>query len=323
MDQGIISAAKAAMQIEADALANAVSKIDDNFEKALQILMDCEGKIVFCGIGKSGLVAQKLAATFSSMGSRAVFMHATEAVHGDLGLCEPKDAVVMISKSGSTAECLRIIPILKALGCKIVSIVGNMDSPMAGESDAAIDAGVEIEADPLGLAPTSSSTLAMAFGDALSCALSKSKNFTKADFAKCHPAGQLGRNLTIKVSSVMHGKSECAFISKGDSIRQAVIAMTQKPLGAACVVDGEGRLIGIATDGDIRRMLQNNVEIDSAAVESIMTKTPITVGIDADLGRAASLMEDRPSKLSVLPVVDRDFRALGLIRLHDIYQPTK
>lgn len=316
-------AAKAAMEIEAQALTKACSKLDENFQKAVEIILDSKGKLVICGVGKSGHIANKLAATFSSMGTPSVFLHATEAVHGDLGLFESGNAVIMISKSGATAECLRIIPILKLFGAKIIAIVGNTNSPMALESDAVIDASVEQEADPIGLAPTASSTLALALGDALSCAVSHAKNFTKNDFAKYHPAGQLGRNLTIKVSSVMHAKENCAFISKDDSIRKAVIEMTQKPLGAACVVDENGKLIGLATDGDIRRMLQKDIEIDSTAVENIMTKSPITIRENANLGEAASLMEDRPSKLSVLPVVDKNFKALGILRLHDVYQPTK
>lgn len=314
-------AAEAAMECEAAAIAAAAKRIDANFRRAVEIILAHKGKLMICGVGKSGLVGQKLAATLSSTGTPAVFMHAAEAVHGDLGIYEPGDPTILISKSGATIECLRVMPVLKSFNSPLIAILGNTDSPIARAADVAIDAGVPCEGDPLGIVPTSSSTLAMAMGDAIACALMCARGFTKDDFARLHPAGQLGRSLTHKVGDVMHPAAECAFIPPSATVREAVIAMTEKPLGAACVVAPDGALAGLITDGDIRRMLRRDVAIDAARAADIMTPSPVTVGPEAPLSDAARLMENRRSKLSVLPVVDGQGRAAGIIRLHDIYQP--
>ena len=305
---------------EADAITAASKKLDGNFKKAVEIILSHKGKLMICGVGKSGLIGQKLAATLSSTGTPAVFIHAGEAAHGDLGIYEPGDPTLLISKSGATVECLRVMPVLKSFDSKLIALVGNTDSPMARQSDAVLDASVSCEADPLGIVPTSSSTLALALGDALACALMSARGFSKTDFARLHPAGQLGRNLTLKVSDLMQGLENCAVVKPCATIREAVIAMTEKPLGAACVIEN-GKLEGIVTDGDIRRMLKNDVEIDKTCVSNIMTKSPTIVSENAGIGDAARLMEERASKLSVLPVMDSSGNPLGLIRLHDIYQP--
>lgn len=316
-----MEAARHLMRCEAQALNSALEKLDENFERAVEIILAHKGKLMICGVGKSGLVGQKLAATFSSTGTPAVFMHAGEAVHGDLGIYEPGDPTILISKSGATLECMRVMPVLRKFNSKLIVIVGNTDSPMARLADVVIDASVACEGDPLGLVPTTSSTLALAMGDAIACALMSARGFKKEDFAIRHPAGQLGKNLTMNVEDVMHKEDECAFISPSSTLRESVIAMTKKPLGAACIIDENKNLLGIITDGDIRRLLQQHIELDRATASEIMTKSPVKISPEASLAEAVKLMEERPSKLSVLPIVDSENRALGLVRLHDIYQP--
>lgn len=316
-----MEAARHLMRCEAQALNSALEKLDENFERAVEIILAHKGKLMICGVGKSGLVGQKLAATFSSTGTPAVFMHAGEAVHGDLGIYEPGDPTILISKSGATLECMRVMPVLRKFNSKLIVIVGNTDSPMARLADVVIDASVPCEGDPLGLVPTTSSTLALAMGDAIACALMSARGFKKEDFAIRHPAGQLGKNLTMNVEDVMHKEGECAFIAPSSTLRESVIAMTKKPLGAACIIDENKKLLGIITDGDIRRLLQQHIELDRATASEIMTKSPVKISPEASLAEAVKLMEERPSKLSVLPIVDSENRALGLVRLHDIYQP--
>ena len=321
-DSEIISLARAALECEAKSILGAIDKLDGNFARAVNTILAHKGKLLVCGVGKSGLVGAKIAATLSSTGTPAVFMHACDSVHGDLGVYEPGDPTILISNSGSTVECLRLIPILKSFNSKIIAMVGNVDSPMGRDCDIVLDVSSHGEADPLGIVPTNSTTLAMAMGDALACALMKARGFSKEDFARFHPAGQLGRNLLLKVGDVMHKTADCAVSKESDSIRSAVIEMTRKPLGAACVVGADGKMSGLVTDGDLRRMLQTAVDLDSVKVGDIMTKSPVSVSPDASLGKAVELMEARKSKISLLPVVAESRNFLGLVRLHDIYQPS-
>ncbi len=315
-----LAVAKATIEAEAAAMLEGAKRLDGNFKKAVDVILAHKGKIVICGVGKSGLVGQKIAATLSSTGTPAVFLHACDAVHGDLGVYSAGDPTLLISNSGATVECLRLMPTLKQFKSPIIALIGKLDSPMGKSADIVLDASVVREADPLGIVPTSSAVLAMALGDALACALIEARGFSKTDFARFHPAGQLGRNLTLSVEDVMAKLESCALVSAEDSIRQIVIKMTQKPLGAACVVDEFGKLVGIVTDGDLRRMLQNVCDIDSEKCLDIMTKTPVCVSPEAPLIEAANLMEKRKSKLSVLPVVGANGACMGLIRIHDIYQ---
>ncbi len=318
-DEQLISIGAGVLKSEADSITASIKSLDGNFAAAVRTILTHKGKMMVCGVGKSGLVGQKIAATLSSTGTPAVFMHACDAVHGDLGVYEPADPTLLISKSGATVECLRLIPILKKFNSKIIALVGNLDSPMGRDCDIVLNASVDCEADPIGIVPTNSTTLALAMGDALACALMKARGFTREDFARFHPAGQLGRNLLLKVGDVMHSPERCAIVSPEASAREVVIAMTEKPLGAACISDGHGRLCGLITDGDIRRMLRSVSNIDSVKCGDIMTKSPISVSAEAPLSEAVRLMEARRSKLSVLPVVDGG-KIMGLIRLHDIYQ---
>ena len=320
-DGEIISLAREVLKCEANSILATVDRLDANFAKAVNAILSHKGKLLVCGLGKSGLVAQKIAATLSSTGTPAVFLHACDAVHGDLGVYEPGDPTLLISNSGSTVECLRLIPILKKFNSTIIALIGNLDSPMGRDCDIILDASSCGEADPLGIVPTNSTTLAMAMGDAMACALMKARGFSKEDFARFHPAGQLGRNLLLNVRDIMSPLSHCAVVNAANTVREVVIAMTRFPLGAACVLDENGVLTGIVTDGDVRRMLQSVVDLDALTCGEMMTKKPICIEPDASLGRAVKLMEERKSKISVLPVVDGGGKCLGLLRLHDIYQP--
>jgi arabinose-5-phosphate isomerase len=310
------------LELEAQALAVAADRLDHNLTKAVELLLAHDGKVVVSGIGKSGHVGQKIAATLASTGTPAVFLHAAEAVHGDLGIYTPGDPSILISKSGSTAELLRLIPILRQFRSPLIAIVGNLNSPIAKQADVVLDARVDREADPLNLAPTCSTTIALALGDALAVALMMARRFTDKDFARYHPAGQLGRNLWLKVADVMHQNEAVAWVKPDTPLRQVIIAMSQLPLGAACVVDESFHLLGIITDGDLRRVLLTHDDIRPLCAADCMTRQPITIPPEASLRDATRLMEDRPSQISVLPVVDsRSQHCLGLIRIHDIYQP--
>lgn len=316
----LISVAREVLKCEANSILSAVERLDSNFARAVDTVLSHKGKLLVCGVGKSGLVAQKIAATLSSTGTPAVFLHACDAVHGDLGVYEPGDPTILISNSGATVECVRLIPILKKFKSTIIALIGNVDSPMGRASDIVLDASSHGEADPLGIVPTNSTTLAMAMGDALACALMKARKFSKEDFAKFHPAGQLGRNLLLTVADVMTPAAECAVVSADDTIRKVVIEMTRKPLGAACAISADGTLEGLVTDGDVRRMLQNAVDLDSMKCSDIMTRKPVCAAAEDSLGQAVKLMEARKSKLSVLPVISEGGKFGGLVRLHDIYQ---
>jgi len=242
-------------------------------------------------------------------------------VHGDLGVYAPGDPTIMISKSGATAELVRLVGVLRDFRSPLIGILGNASSPLASAVDIVLDASVRAEADLHNLAPTSSAAVALALGDALAVAVMQGRRFTPEEFAVYHPAGQLGRNLELAVSTVMHGAGDTAWAGPGDSLRSVVIAMTQRPLGAACVTDEEGRLAGLITDGDLRRALEKHEDIRGLCAADIMTATPTTIRPDARLHEALRLMEDRPSQIYVLPVVDpATGRCLGLLRLHDVYR---
>ena len=314
--------ARAVLEDEAKALVEVATRLDHCITEAVELLLRHGGKVVVSGIGKSGHIGQKIAATLASTGTPAVFLHAAEAVHGDLGIYTPGDPSILISKSGSTAELLRLIPILRQFHSPLIAIVGNLNAPMAKQADVVLDAGVAREADALNLAPTCSTTVALALGDALAVALMQARRFTDQDFARYHPAGQLGRNLWLKVADVMHQDDAVAWVEPGTPLRQVIIGMSQRPLGAACVVDKDHLLLGIITDGDLRRALLTHEDIRGLQAADCMTRQPTTISPQASLKEATRLMEDRPSQISVLPVVDPSSqRCLGLIRIHDIYQP--
>ncbi|MEO8097897.1 MAG: KpsF/GutQ family sugar-phosphate isomerase [Acidobacteriota bacterium] len=317
-----MSAPRNVMETEAQAILAAAARMDASIPAAVALIRAQPGKLIFTGIGKSGHLARHLAATFQSTGTPAVFLHPSEASHGDLGICQPGDTAVMISKSGSTAELLRLIPALRQFVGQFVGILGNVASPLAREMDVVLDASVAREGDPHGFMPSASTAVALAVGHALAVALMEARGFTAADFAHLHAGGQLGRTLKLRVQDAMHWAPEIAVVSPDDSLRDVVIQMSRHALGAACVVSPEGALIGLVTDGDVRRAFESHDDIRTLRAAAAMTKSPLTVGPDALLNEALLLMEDRPSQISVLPVVDAAGKCLGLLRLHDIYRPT-
>src|SRR5271170_222035 len=316
-----LEAARKAMQIEADAVIRASQRLDGNLSCAVELILAHPGKLVVTGVGKSGHVARKIVATLCSTGTPAVFLHAAEAAHGDLGLYSPGDPTLMVSKSGNTFELLQLIPFLRELPSRRIGILGNPLAPLAPEMDVVLDASVEREADPDNLAPTASATVALSIGHALAVALMRARNFGAEDFERFHPGGHLGRSSRLTVREVMHGRAEIAMARSEDSLKQVVIAMTHYPHGAACVLDSSGRLIGLVTDGDVRRALQAHDDIRGLHAAAVMTAHPASIAPDARLQEALRMMEDRPSQISVLPVLDpASGVCLGLLRLHDIYR---
>jgi len=304
---------------ESESIDRAASQLGKNFSQALDILSKPKNKIIVCGIGKSGLLGKKLAATFCSTGSPASFLHASEAVHGDLGIHQTGDPVIFLSNSASTPELLFLEPIFRKRKGKIVGIMGNADGPLIKKVDVFLNSSVLSEADPLGIVPTASFMVSAALGDALASGLMKRKKFTKSEYARTHPAGQLGRNLLFNVNDVMHPLSEIALVFSNTLISDLVIEMTKHPLGAACVVR-EGKLLGIVTDGDLRRSLMENKNLLNMTAKQIMNAEPKTIDPSLSLGEALSVMEEGSKQISVLPVAEPgQDKLMGLLRLHDIY----
>ena len=319
-EHSLKSVAKNVLVGEGEQLINAADRISEKMEIACDIITNHNGKIVISGMGKSGLIAQKIAATLCSIGNEAVFLHPAEAVHGDLGIYAPGDPTILISKSGATDEIVRLIPILKEFNSPLIGILGNMNSILSNEMDLVLDASVSKEVDPLAIVPTSSTTLTLAIGDALAAVLMANKNFKREDFAKLHPAGDLGRRLKLKVKDVMQPIDKVAVVDSNDDLRNTVIKMTEKPQGAALVLNDEKILMGIITEGDLRRSLANEIDIDNCKANEVMSANPIAIKVDSSLSEVISLMENRESQISVLPVVDQSNICIGLIRIHDIYQ---
>jgi arabinose-5-phosphate isomerase len=314
-----LAAARTAVEIEAASLSRAARRLDGELIRAVDLILAHPGKVVLTGIGKSGHIARKIVATLCSTGTASVFLHPAEAVHGDLGIYTPGDPTVLISKNGTSAELLALVPMLREFQSPLIGILGSIASPLAGHLDVLLDASVEREADPHNLAPTASAVTALALGHALAIALMTARHFTPEEFGRFHPGGQLGRNLRLSVREAMHSGEEMAGVPPGASLKDVIVEMTQRPLGGACVIAPDGRLAGFITDGDLRRALTNHDDIRGLRAEDAMTRTPVTIGPEASLGQALELMEQRPSQISVLPVVDEAGRALGLIRIHDIY----
>ena len=311
-----LQSAKNTFQIEAKAVSDLSNQLDSNFEKLCLSALESKGKLVIMGIGKSGHVGQKIAATLSSTGTKSVFIHPTEAAHGDMGLIGKEDIVILISNSGETDEIINIMPSIKRLSKLIASISSNQMSTMAKGSDIAIVIKSE-EACPLDLAPTSSTTAALAFGDALAIALLEAKGFTKDDFASSHPAGKLGRKLITRVSDLMHKGDELPKVSKGTLLTNALLEMSEKKLGVTLVNSGDN-IIGIFSDGDLRRCINNSINIDTTYIEEVMTKNFIKISSDELAIDAAKLMEE--NKIFVLAVESNDDEIVGILSMHDLIQ---
>lgn len=314
----ILERARRVLKVEADAVAALIPRLGEAFVRAVEILYECQGRVVLTGMGKSGFIAKKIAATLTSTGTPAFYLHPAEGVHGDLGMIVRGDVVVAISNSGSTAEIMEIVPFLKRFGVKVIALVGNVQSALAKESDVTLDVAVGEEACPLNLAPTASTTAALAMGDALAVALLEKRGFKTEDFASLHPGGRLGRRLILRVRDLMHVGSELPVVSGETLMRDAILEISTKRFGMTMVVDGKGRLVGIITDGDLRRGLEKHSNLLERHAEECMTRSPKVIDRDELAARAVQVMEQH--KITSLVIIDPSGRPDGVIHLHDILQ---
>ncbi len=306
------------LRAEAQAIEAAADRLDpERFSSAVEILVQSSGAVATTGAGTSGIVARKLAATLTSTGTPALFVHPTDALHGGLGVIGRQEIVVAVSNSGETEELLALLPYLRSREVNVIAIVGNLESTLAREAAVALDASAEREAGPHGLVPTASVAVALALGDALALTVMELKGVTREAFAANHPSGRLGRRLTLRVRDVMH--DDRPGVGPETALLEVVGAITEGGLGAVNIIDADGRLLGIITDGDVRRALQSRelAELGSLCADEVMTREPVVTGPDAMAYEALKLMEDRPSQIAVLPVVE-DARCVGLVRLHDL-----
>ncbi len=310
--------AKDLIQKQISALESLCDRIGSEFEKAALTLSQIEGKVIATGLGKSGIVAGKISATLSSTGTPSIFIHPVEAMHGDLGIIQGGDVGLFLSNSGETAEVLQLLQMFKRLGLKTISIVGKMQSSLARDCDICLDASVESEACPLNLAPTSSTTAAMVMGDALAGCILTLKGFTCEDFSRLHPSGALGRRLLFRVKDLMHFGEDLPVAISGTLMRDALVTLTGKAMGAVLVVSVQGELLGIFTDGDLRRAVQCHENLLDIEIDKLMTSNPVVIHENRMAAEALSLMENRPSQISVLPVLDGENRVTGVIRVHDL-----
>lgn len=312
----LIAAGLRTVKIEADAVAALAQRIDQNFLRACETMLACKGRVIVSGMGKSGHIGKKIAATLASTGTPAFFVHPGEASHGDLGMITEQDVVIAISSSGGSAEVITLLPLLKRLGTPLIAMTGNTDSALAQAADTHLDIGVISEACPLGLAPTSSTTVTLVMGDALAVALLEARGFTAEDFAFSHPGGTLGRKLLLKVSDIMHAGDDIPRVQACTPILDALMVMTQKGLGITTVCADDGKLLGVLTDGDLRRGLDRKVDIYSALSDELMTVEPLTIGSNTLAAEALSIMEAR--KITSLIVSDDSIHVSGVLHMHDI-----
>ncbi len=308
--------ARRVLALEAEGIAAVNSRLDERFDRAVQLLADCKGKVVVTGMGKSGLICRKIAATLASTGTPASFLHAAEAVHGDFGAVGKSDVILALSHSGETEEILRLLPLIKRFDLPLIAITGAVRSTLGRAADVALDASVPEEACPLGLAPTSSTTAALALGDALAVALFQRNGFTEADFAVIHPAGSLGRHL-LKVEDLMHVGEALPLVEPGAALADIVLEISRKRLGVTGVIDSQGQLVGIITDGDLRRGLERTTEVHWLAAADLMTTNPKTIEAGALAARAVAEME-RHSITSLFILVPGTHQPRGIIHLHDL-----
>lgn len=315
----VLDMAAQVLRDEAEAVLDLIGKLNGQFTEAVRLIEASRGRVILTGMGKSGHIARKVAATMASTGTPAFFLHPAEAIHGDLGMVTEADVVVAYSNSGETAEILNILPSIRRIGAKLIAIVGNLDSTLARDADAVLDAGVKREAGVLGLAPTSSTTAALALGDALAISIMEKHHFTADQFAVFHPGGSLGKRLLMTVDMAMHKGADNPVIAETAPVKDALFVMTAKGLGAVNVIDEEGHLKGLMTDGDVRRGLNQGPDFLSRPVGEVMTKSPLFITPDKLAAAALHLMDDhKPNPITVLPVVDENHRAVGMIHVTDL-----
>jgi arabinose-5-phosphate isomerase len=312
----MLKRAKEVLTIEAQAISLIARRLDHHFEAAVDVIAKCSGRVIVCGMGKSGIVARKIAATLSSTGTPSIFLHSAEAVHGDLGQVTAKDVVIIISQSGETEETVRLLPLVRKIGAKIIVMTGNPKSTLARHADLVLNIQVKAEGCPLGLAPMASTTVTMALGDALSACLIDRKKFKKEDFALYHPGGNLGRRLLLKVEDIMRRESSFARVTAKTHVKDVLWTITKARCGCACVVDGKHRLLGIFTDGDLRRHLEADPAVLGRKVSEVMTKNPASIGKEKLAVQAFDILKSK--KIDELPVVDAAGRVVGLLDIQDL-----
>lgn len=309
---------RAVVKIEADMVSRLIDRINNDFGRACQYLLDCKGRIVVIGVGKSGHISKKIAATLASTGSPAFFIHPSEAKHGDMGMITKSDVVLALSYSGESEELISLLPYLKRLDVPLIALTGKPHSTLAKAATINLDTSVEKEACPLGLAPTSSTTAALVMGDALAMALLDTRGFTEDDFALSHPGGSLGRRLLLRVNELMHQNTDIPVVKHNASLKEALVEMTQKKLGMTTVVDEEGRLTGVFTDGDIRRAFDNNADVHETTIERVMSRNPKTISGNILAAEALNIMET--FKITSLVIVNDNHQPKGIVHIHDILQ---
>lgn len=314
----VLDTARAVLETEAQAISALIHRLDAHFVRAVELIMGRRGRVIVSGIGKSGHIARKIASTFASTGTPAYFVHPAEASHGDLGMVARDDVFIALSNSGESAELLAIVPLLKRQGAKLIAMTGNPSSTLAQEADAHLYSGAEKEACPLNLAPTASTTAALALGDALAVALMSAKGFTQDDFAAAHPGGALGRKLLTHVRDVMRAGAGAPRIGHEATLMDGMLEMTRGRMGMTAVLDPSGRVIGVFTDGDLRRSLEKGIDLKSTPMEQVMTRNPRTIGPDRLAAEAVEIMER--NKVNQLLVVDERQQLLGALNMHDLFR---
>lgn len=310
---------KQELELEATAIQQVAQRVDDEVLKAVDLLYNCTGKVVVTGMGKTGIIARKIAATLASTGTTSIFLHAAEGIHGDLGILAKEDVVIAVSNSGNTSELVSIIPFMSFNNIPIIALTGNMESQLARQATVVLDCAVPRQYEPFGLVPTASTTVALAMGDALAVALLHKKNFTEQDFARFHPGGTIGKRLLLKVSDLMHSNAHNPVIRHDASLQDTIVEMTSKDnLGCTSVIGPQGTLIGIVTDGDLRRLLAKGVDQLNIGVQEFMTHDPKRVSPQLLAVKALRMMEDY--KITMLPVVDDANIPIGMLHMHDLIQ---
>jgi arabinose-5-phosphate isomerase len=312
----MLTKAKEVIHIESQAIAALAKKLDSHFVKAVELIAKCQGRVIVAGMGKTGIIGRKIAATLSSTGTPSIFIHSAEAVHGDLGQVTKSDVLIVISNSGETEETTRLLPLLKKIGAKTIAMTGNLKSSLAKFSDVVLDISVEREGCPLGLAPMASTTATLVMGDALAACLIVKKGFRKEDFAFYHPGGALGRRLLLKVEDLMRKAQHFPKVRQDRKVQEVLLAITKARCGSACIVDNKDKLVGIFTDGDLRRHLEEGPDVLQKTVKDVMTKSPTTILQDKLAAEAFALLKER--KIDELPVIDKKGRSVGLLDIQDL-----
>ncbi len=315
-EEKILTKGKEIISIEGNAVLNLINSIDNEFVKAIKVILNSKGRIVFTGVGKSGIIARKIVATMNSTGTASIFLHPTDALHGDLGMVRKDDIVILISKSGHTEELIQLIPMLKRINVILIGMLGEIDSRLAKECDIVLNVSVKEEACPYDLAPTASTTAALVMGDALAITLLELKGFSKEDFGMLHPGGSLGKRLSLKISEIMILGDDVPVVNEKTSIKDTIFVITSKRLGMTCVVDDNSKLSGIITDGDLRRLLEKTLDIKNLSAGDVMTKKPKT--LNKDLLASFALQQMENYNITSLIVVNENYYPEGVVHLHDL-----